>query len=233
MNNFINSLVDRHNASSQAVTPLTRSRFERGEEIADLTADPVDEVDTPPAPPEALAQEGDKREPSAVPLTIHQQSSVNIQEVQLDIERTLETIIYREQARPTANINPQTKDSIVRATDPKFADEPIAAVIPSPESEVRDNQPVGLDIFPVITPKKGISAFPISQQSPDRMDSGRNDEWANRARIKSESPSPTIKINIGRIEVRAQQQPKPAVAKKPRAQRQPNLTLEDYLKKRK
>jgi len=215
------------------VTPLTRSRFGRGEGGLDFSADPSDEVDASSSTPEVTTPKDNDRRPSAVPPSPYQQSLVKIQEIQLDIERTLETTtIYREQAVPSTNIRPQSKEERITAADTEIP--AIEPIIPLSESVAHDKRPASTEIVPKVIPQKSISVFPAPQvSSGNKIDSGGNDKVVNRSGITSESPTPTIKISIGRIEIKAQQQPKPVVAKKPKTPRQPNLTLEDYLKKRK
>jgi len=237
MNHFINKLIERHHSPEKNVKPRPQMRFENNSNDGFVIQDEFKE--------KTIKQNSKitKYVQKAVPKPEEKtKNENNVKANSIKTEKKIQTDInknYSKEAPPNKEI-PLQNNFVKPSTN--FINKPnsnqIRQISPLKEQPVKEANNSEIGATNIFTNSSRANHF-TDASTTNNNNINQTDEINNRffatmnqdeKQPENKPALPTIKVNIGKIEIRANVQQK-ASPKKIRKTTKPKLTLEDYLNK--
>lgn len=226
MNTYIENLVNRHASGSEKVSPPTRYRFENVGVNKESLINSFQEEET-----QQLEEQIQDRslEKKSTKDKNNNHPTINIQEVQKQIENTLITnTTYKDNTIKQEYLNKETISNPFKESEfnPVYEEQFNSSDSFFSDKKTNSGQSV---INPRLKKWKDQAAASIMNEN------SFSTQQIHPENIKEnlQTSVPTIQVNIGRIEVQGTPTPKKSLTRKQKSIRKPNMSLDDYLKKRK
>jgi|GEM_PF-2945211 len=235
MNSFINKLVERHHSPENNVKPRPQMRFENGFNDGFIIQDDIKEST---AKQDSKITQNVQRE---IPKSKGKKDENNVKTNPIKTEKKVQTIINKNHSKEAISpkeIHPQNNfvkpDSNFvpeRNTNQLIKTPPLKAL---PAKEINSDETGATNTF---TTPSMVNNFTNSSTNNNNIN--QTDEISNRffttinpeeKQAESQVAVPTIKVNIGKIEVRANM-PQKTPLKRTKKVIKPKLTLDNYLNK--
>ena len=220
MNNFLSQIIAINQGTANVIQPRIASLFEPiAPSVVPTFSDDAIQVESSPSPPHPSAQEP----PVVQPTEVLSQSTERAHDTRLIVVEnnvTQQEPALRSIAQPSVWVSPEYRSTMNEPTiqreigeaQPIVVNQPIAESVPIKSTESR----------------REIVSMVEKSAAPASMIVRPNITLHEQSLVSDSAPAPTIRVTIGRIDVRANivaPTPSPRVA--PSA---PKLSLDEYLK---